>query len=83
MMGDDGMSGRTSLFRGGWGWGAADKAIASSVGVGRETLAPEIFGFCQVSQQKRTARWNGKTDDVLQERGGVHFEACHFESSER
>lgn len=61
----------------GGGEGAADKAMASCVGVGRETLAPEIFDFCQVSLGESTAGWNGMTDeiDVLQERGGVHFEA--------
>lgn len=55
----DGMSGRR---------GAADKAMASCVGVGRE-----IVDFCQVSLGESTAGWIGMTDeieiDVLQERG--------------
>lgn len=60
-----GCQGGTSLLRGGWGWGAADEAMASSVGVGRGTLVPEIFDFCQVSPEERAAGWNGMTDDAL------------------
>lgn len=60
------------MFRGGCGWRVAEKAMESSVGVGRETLAPEIFDFCQVSPEERTAGWNGVTDDVIRE-GRVSF----------
>lgn len=58
------MSGRDFIVQD-WGrWGAADKAMVSCVGVERETLAPEIFDFCQVSLGESTAGWNGMTDEI-------------------